>query len=93
MLSQNTLDVLFLSETKIDQSFPKAQFEIMGFKCHRADRNSHGGGVIAYIRNDLPHRRRNDIEIMIAPPVEALVIEVIIRNQSWLFICLYSPHN
>ena len=26
MLSQNTLDVLFLSETKIDQSFPKAQF-------------------------------------------------------------------
>ena len=65
----------------------------MGFKCHRADRNCHGGGIIAYIRNDLPHRRRNDIEIMIAPPVEALVIEVIIRNQSWLFICLYSPHN
>ena len=28
-----------------------------------------------------------------APPAEALVIEVIIRNQSWLFICLYSPHN
>ena len=82
MLSQNTLDVSFLSETKIDQSFPKAQFDIMGFKCHRADWNSHGGGIIAYIRNDLPHRRRNDIEIMIAPPVEALVIDVYLPVQS-----------
>ena len=65
----------------------------MGFKCHRADRNSHGGGIIPYIHYDLPHRRRNYIEIMIAPPVEALVIEVIILNQSWLFICLYSPYT
>ena len=84
---------MFVSETKLDGSFPSAQFSIPGFKCHRADRNEHGGGIMAYIRNDLPHRRRADVEQSVHTPVEALIFEVIIRNEKWLFTCLYNPHN
>ena len=40
---RNKLEIFFVSETKLDESFPKHQFNVPGFKSHRADRNSHGG--------------------------------------------------
>ena len=89
---RNTVDILFLSETKIDASFPSAQFAVPGFKCIRADRNSNGGGIVSYIRSDIAHRRRHDIEAVVCEPVESLIIEVIIKGQKWLFSCLYNPH-
>ena len=52
MLSENLLDVFFISETKLDSSFPNAQFQVPGFKHYRVDRNAHGGGIVAYIRSD-----------------------------------------
>ena len=93
ILSHNTIDILFLSETKIDSSFPIAQFCVHGFKNHRADRNSCGGGVMALIRNDIPHRRRPDLERLISCPIESMFIECIIKKEKWMFICFYSPHN
>ena len=62
LLTEELLDVLFLSETKLDASFPSPRFHVTGYKCHRTDRNQHGGGIMAYVRNDLPHRRRSDLE-------------------------------
>ena len=86
--TQSLLDISFVSETKLDMSFPNIQFNVPGFKCHRADRNSRGGGIIAYVRNDLPHRRWDDLETVVNLPVEALVIEIMVRKEAWLFICL-----
>ena len=38
------LDILMISETKLDDSFPEAQFYIEGFRApFRLDRNKHGG--------------------------------------------------
>ena len=37
------VNILFLSETKLDQSFRQAQFEVPGFKSFRKDRSAHGG--------------------------------------------------
>ena len=93
MLLGNDTDIMFLSETKLDSSFPVVQFNVSGFKCHRADRNSHGGGILCYVRSDLPHRRRTDLENVISEPTESLVIELIVRREKWLLIGLYSPHN
>jgi hypothetical protein len=47
-LQQNLVDILFLSETNIDASFPDAQFSIDNFTMWRADRNKFGG-VMVYI--------------------------------------------
>ena len=93
MLLQNTLDIFFVSETKLDESFPKHQFNVPGFESHRADRNSHGGGIMSYIRDDIPHRRRHDFEDIVKSPVENIILEAIIRNETWLFICPYNPNN
>ena len=92
-LSENLLDVLFIAETKLDASFPSPQFHVDGFKLHRSDRNEHGGGIMAYVRCDLAHRRRTDLENVVVTPVESLVLEVVLRQEKWLFVCLYSLSN
>ena len=50
----NNLDILLISETKIDSSFPTAQFQIEGCTTYRLDRNANGGGILLYIRKDIP---------------------------------------
>ena len=41
----NNLDILLISETKIDSSFPTAQFQIEGYTTYSLDRNANGGGM------------------------------------------------
>ena len=92
ILTENLLDVFFISETNLNNSFPSPQFNIPDYKLHRADRNEHGGGIMAYIRCDLAHRRREDLERLVEEPAESMVNEMIIRRQKWMFMCLYNPN-
>ena len=50
----NNLDILLISETKIDSSFATALFQIEGYATYRLDRNANGGGILLYIREDIP---------------------------------------
>ena len=51
------LDILLISETKLDDSFPSAQFLLDGFsKPYRLDRCTDGSGIFVYIRDDIPSR-------------------------------------
>ena len=54
----NNLDILFISETKIDSSFPTAQFQRGGYTTYSLDRNANGGGIPLYIREDIPSSLR-----------------------------------
>ena len=48
------VDLLMTSETKIDERFPKSQFLIKGFSDpFRIDRNSHRGGVLLYVKENI----------------------------------------
>ena len=52
---QGNIDILFISETKIDDTFPTSQFTIEGYlKPIRLDRNEYGGGIMLFIREDIP---------------------------------------
>ena len=47
-----SLDYLVLSETKIDQSFPTAQFYIKRYEVRAGrDRDKHGSGLIEFVKN------------------------------------------
>ena len=51
MMTENTCDVLFLSETKVNESHPSSQFMIQNFsKPIRADKTSNSGGLMAFIQ-------------------------------------------
>jgi len=59
-------------ETKIDNSFPNNQFALPMYKLYRQDFKHNEGGLMMYIRNDMPQFRRCDVERhpLITPMVE-----------------------
>ena len=51
------LNILMISETKLDSTFPSNQFTIEGYAAPIGfDRNSRGGGILLYMREDIPAR-------------------------------------
>ena len=51
------VDILMLSETKLDSSFPEGQFLIPGYCApYRKDRTCHGGGLMLFVREDIPSK-------------------------------------
>ena len=52
---KDNIDILVISETKVDHSFPDGQFFLDGFGTpFRLDRNGNGGGIVLFTRNDIP---------------------------------------
>ena len=48
-----TIDLLLISETKLDDSFPIAQFQMKGFSVsYRCGKNGKDGVLLVYIRED-----------------------------------------
>ena len=49
------VDMFMISETKLDDSFPGGQFFIEGYHTpFRFDRNGNAGGILIYVREDIP---------------------------------------
>ena len=86
------VNILMVTETKIDESFPISQFIIPGFTSpYRFDRTKDGGGILVYIREDIPSKLLNIS--FIASDIECLGIEVNLRKLRWLVVCSYNPHK
>ena len=52
---KGNIDVLMISETKFDDSFPLGNFLLGGFsKTYRLDRDSLGGVVLLYVWENIP---------------------------------------
>ena len=67
-----------ISETKLDNTFPQGQFFIPGYGIpYRVDRNSHGGGIIVYIREDIISK----VIPMIDVSIECICIELNLRKK------------
>ena len=80
-----------IGETKLDDSFPDAQFNVPNYALYRNDRNSHGGGVMTYVNNTIPHRVRSDLDVLINSGLEGSVLEINIDKTKWLLAGLYTP--
>jgi hypothetical protein len=89
-LLTDNIDLMFLSETKLDNSWLSSIFKVDNFTIYRNDRNVYGGGILGYIRSDIPHRRRSDFELNYEG-VESLSIEICINKKKLLYVCLYKP--
>ena len=84
----NHLDIFTIQETKIDKSFPKDQFEIEGYhEPYRLDRNKHGGGVLIYVREDIPTKPLNKHKF--DKNIEGIFIEINLRKTKLLFFGVY----
>ena len=62
ILAKKHIDYLAISESKLDDSFPNAQFAAQDYAIFRKDLTPSSGGLLIYIRADLPHRRLKNTE-------------------------------
>ena len=46
-------DILMISETKLDDTFPYALYHLGFSNPYRLDTNSHGGGILVYVRDNI----------------------------------------
>ena len=82
------MDILLISETKLDDLFPSAQFLLDGFfKPYRLDRCSNGGGILLHIR-DIPARLFSN-----SNKTESIFVEINFRKKKWLICASYNPHK
>ena len=87
----DNIDILLLSESKLNQSFPDSQFAMDGFQMpFRADRNDKGGGLLLYVKEDIPCKI---ISVNFISEFEAIVLEVNLKKRKWLLLGIYNPHK
>ena len=82
-------DILLLSETKIDDSFPYSQFFTEGFKMYRKDRTKTGGGLLLYVNENLPSKIINSYKFKEIS--EIVLLEFSVSNKKWLLLGNYRP--
>ena len=86
------LDILLITESKLDLSFPANQFIIEGFSPpFRADRDSKGGGVLIYAREDVACRELKCHSSLKC--IEGIFIEMNLKKSKWLLFGGYNPNK
>ena len=58
---------------------------------YRLDRNAHGGGILIYIRNDIPSKLLKNHNI--DGKIEGMFVKLNFRNRKWLLFGGYNPHK
>ena len=82
------IDIFLVSETKIDDAFTENQFLIKDFsEPYRLDQTKNGGGLLLYIRRDIPSKL-----IKYENTYEGMFVEFRIKKEKWLIGCSYNPH-
>ena len=86
---KGNVDILMISETKIDNSFPTRQFLINGYTApYCLDRNSVGGGILVHAREDTPSKL---ISVNLQNR-EQFFLEINLRRKKWIIGFSYNPH-
>ena len=76
------LDVVMISETKFDDSFPEAHFHICFRTPFRLDRNKYGGRILLHVRNNINAVLLTD---HVSPNnIKAFFIEIKVNSCKWL---------
>ena len=91
LLTEYTFDILAINESKIDNSISDNELHIFGYDIIRKDRNRYGGGVVLYVRDNIPFSERKDL---ISKDLEMVCIEINRPyNKSLLISAWYRPPN
>ena len=91
-LIKDTVDLLVVTESKLDDTFPPDQFQIEGFsRPIRLDRNRNGGGIIIFVREGLTCKELKPRKLY--PNIESTFLEIRIRQCKWLVVVGYNPQK
>uniref|UniRef100_A0A7M5XKN3 Endonuclease/exonuclease/phosphatase domain-containing protein n=1 Tax=Clytia hemisphaerica TaxID=252671 RepID=A0A7M5XKN3_9CNID len=91
VLVEKTFDVITIAETELDESFPSADFNLQGyhFPPFRIDCNSNSGGLLTYVKSDIPARHLKSFKL--DPSLHILPVELRLRKDKLLVFNIYRP--
>ena len=82
------IDILIISETKLDDTFPHALYYLKDFSNpYRLDQNSHGGRILVYVRDNIPSNL-----LRLDQNFENIELELPAKTK-WLLSYSYNPHK
>ena len=86
----NEIDILLISETKLYDTFCPSQFILEGFTppC-RLDRKEHGGGLMLFVREDIPSKLLSNVNP--SSNTENIIVEINLTLKKWLISGSYNP--
>ena len=85
---KGNLERLMIHERKLDSTLPSDQLIIEGYGAPvRFDRNGRGGGIILYIREDIPARL---LKTSLPKDFEGFFVELNLRKKKILMCCSYN---
>ena len=77
------VDILMISEPKLDNSSPEDQFLIEGYsKPYKTDRNCHAGGIMLYVTADIPSKLLST-ELL---PMEGFYLEINLQKKNGCYV-------
>ena len=75
------VDVLSIAETKIDPSFPSAQFVLEGYHSpYRLDISSRSGGILVYVKSSIPSLHLSCENL--CDSIQAVSFEINLRKKN-----------
>ena len=89
ILCNGLADLVIFSETKLDDTFLKNEFEIDGFSLYRQDYTERSGGLLCHMRSDIPHCRLSNFEVNVQG-FESLILKVVIGVTETVFVAFYK---
>ena len=84
------VDIMCLAETRLDDTIPDSTIGVSNYKLHRNDGSKFAHGLLMYVRSDITHRRRKELEIY-ESGCQFIVLEIWLKKQKWFFVSVYKP--
>ena len=84
LLDKCAFDILFISESKIDESVSTSLFTHSQYRIIRRDRKKGGGGLLVYIRSNVTARRQVKFE---PEGIESICLDVKGCANNWFLVC------
>ena len=86
------VDILLISETKIDGTFTTSQFLVSGYSnIYRLDRNDKPGGIMLFVKDNLITFPVSGF--CFSKETEIFCVELNLMKQKWLIFCCYNLHK
>ena len=76
--------IFAINESKIDELMPNNEIGIPGYNLIRKDRNIAGGGVVLYIRDNIPFSDRDDL---VPSSLEMVCAEISRPHSKSFLVC------
>lgn len=84
-------DIIAFTETWLSPAIPDEDISLVNYQIpYRKDRPDSYGGVIVYVKDTIPCKRRQDLQIA---NLECIWLELKLKNKIILFIVFYRPPN